>query len=165
MALTVEDGTGIAGADAYVSLVDALTYSTDYGLGDWSAVGVDDAAREKAIRRATEYIDVVYAFISERKTTTQGLEFPRLDSNIDAMPVRLQFACARLAVFALNNDLAPFQTTTGVKAQRLKLGDLEKETTYETPSINMPVFQYVDAMLRDLYIYKRLGSSSAGVFR
>lgn len=163
MALTVEDGTGLADADAYVSLVEVLNYATDYGLADWSAVGVDDAAREVAIRKATEYLDTVYVWNDDPLVSTQALGIPTASS--DGVPVKLKFACARLSVFTLNNELAPVQTTTGLKAERLKLGDLEKETTYESPSVQMPVFQYVDAMLAGMYTYKRVGGGYGGVYR
>lgn len=162
MALTVEDGTGLANADAYISLTEALTYATDYGLTDWTAAGVTDPKREVAIRQATEYIDTVYVPIADRLVATQKLQFP-IEQGV--VPVALKFATARLAVFALNSDLAPFQTQTGIKSQRQKLGDLEQETVYESPSVNMPVFSYVDAMLRGLYVHKRMGGGSAGVYR
>ncbi len=163
MTLTVEDGTGLADADAYISLAEALTYCTDYGLADWSAAGVTDPKRETAIRQATEYIDTVYLPVSGRLVSTQALQYPMDDGS--GIPVRLKFATARLSVFALNATLAPIQTETGIKSLRQKLGDLEQETVYESPSVNMPVFAYVDAMLRGLYVGKKMGSTSAGVYR
>lgn len=164
MALTVEDGTGLANADAYVSLAEVLSYATDYGLPEWSAVGVTDPQREIAIRKATEYLDVVYVWNDDPLVTTQSLGMP---TNSSSWPVvNLKYACARLSVYALNNELAPIQTISGVKSERLKLGDLEKETSYESPSVTMPVFQYLDAMLRGLYVYKRIGGGyGGGVYR
>jgi hypothetical protein len=163
MALTVEDGTGLDDADAYVSLAFVLGYAADYGLAEWTAAGVTDPQREVAIRKATEYMDTIYVWNDVPLVADQALGNPTYSA---VWPVvKLQYACARLAVFALNNELAPIQTTTSLKAERLKLGDLEKETTYESPSVTMPVFQYVDAMLTGLYSYKRVGGGYGGVYR
>ena len=38
MALIVEDGTGLANAESYVSVADATTYHTNYGNTAWTAI-------------------------------------------------------------------------------------------------------------------------------
>ena len=77
MPLIVEDGTGLANADAYVSANDVLTYATLHGY----AFSLSDAAAaDAAIRRATQFIDSYRArFPGYRaKRRLQGLEWPRV---------------------------------------------------------------------------------------
>lgn len=75
MSLTVEDGTGLANADSYVSGADCLTYCTNRGL-----TFTNDAAGEQALRRATAAIDNRYRprFVGYRShRRLQALEWPR----------------------------------------------------------------------------------------
>ena len=57
MALTVEDGTGLVGADSYVSVADCETYCDARGL---TFSGAATADKEAALRRATASIDAMY---------------------------------------------------------------------------------------------------------
>ena len=63
MALTVEDGTGKADADAFVSVEDCDTYCEARGLTDWTGVADSPAdTKEAAIRRATDHLSAAYAW-------------------------------------------------------------------------------------------------------
>lgn len=76
MALVVEDGTGLANADSYVSLTDAAAYATARGL-TWTGT---DAEKEVALRVATSFIDANYRgrFSGRRlRGYAQALEWPR----------------------------------------------------------------------------------------
>ncbi len=83
MALSVETGAGVAGADSYVSLVAAAAYWAarphDANADAWT--DTDDASREGALREATAYLDATYGSLyrGSRKTSTQGLLWPRVD--------------------------------------------------------------------------------------
>jgi hypothetical protein len=77
MSLAVEDGTGLANADSYVSVADCATYATDRAL---SFPTTDNAACEAALRRATAAIDNRYrlrftGYRTHRRA--QALEWPR----------------------------------------------------------------------------------------
>lgn len=77
MALTVEDGTGLAGADAYVDVATLVAYATARGV----TLTGDTAAREAAIRRGTRGIDLRFAGRwagVPKKPRDQALAWPRL---------------------------------------------------------------------------------------
>lgn len=110
MALIVEDGTGLANAASYLSVADATTYHSTYGSTGWSSA--TDAAKEAALRRATQYLDARYTWLGvQTYPSTQALQWPR--SNLPGEvyyiglwpPVRLQHACAELALRALTESL------------------------------------------------------------
>lgn len=76
MALIVEDGTGNADAQSYISAADATTYHTAHGNASWTGT---DAAKEAALVRATAWLDARYLsrWPGARYTSTQALEWPR----------------------------------------------------------------------------------------
>jgi len=84
MSIIVEDGTIIAGANAYASLVDVDTYHEDRGNALWSAA--DDTAKEAAMLRATAGLESKYrqrwiGFKANHNDATapQNLAWPRRD--------------------------------------------------------------------------------------
>ena len=81
MSLTVEDGTGLSTADSYVSIADALSYHAAMGNTAWAAA--TEGAQEIALRRATQYLDTEYRYRGIRRTTTQALEWPRVNYESD----------------------------------------------------------------------------------
>jgi len=77
MALIVENGTGLAGAESYASVADCALYATNRGF-TFPATPVP--AAEQALRRATEWIDATYRgrFSGVRvNDRDQALEWPR----------------------------------------------------------------------------------------
>lgn len=75
MALTVEDGTGLANADSFVSLADAETHFTAVGSVLWTG---EDADKEAALRRASSYLSSAFKFVgSPTNGRTQALCYPR----------------------------------------------------------------------------------------
>ena len=54
MALIVEDGSGLSGANSYASTAQADTYASDRGLTAWTG---DTATKEAALIRATDYLE------------------------------------------------------------------------------------------------------------
>lgn len=115
MALVVEDGTGLAAANAYISEAYADTYHGDRGNTKWTDEDVAD--KEIAIIKATDYVDKRFGplFKGRKGSSTQALSWPRtsaLDYNGFSLngivPVPLQKAVAEYALRAiLNNVLAP----------------------------------------------------------
>jgi hypothetical protein len=84
MALIVEDGTGVTGANSYVSLEDVNEYHAARGNTAWAdAASSPDEAREGAIVRATQYIDAKYRLRwpgTRKAGRSQRLEWPRSDA-------------------------------------------------------------------------------------
>lgn len=87
MALVVEDGTGLANAESYVSAVGLASYCGGRGL----ILGtVSDDAIEAALRRATAYIDATYRSRFPGYPTNgrnQALQWPRTQAYV-ASPER-----------------------------------------------------------------------------
>lgn len=120
MALEVEDGTGKANAESFVSVAEALTYHAARGNTAWAALA-SDALREQALRRATDYMQQVYRsrWQGSRVSSAQRLEWPRdgvtkranypyhdyYANNI--VPEEVRNVCAELALKAATASLAP----------------------------------------------------------
>jgi hypothetical protein len=108
MTLTVEDGTGKANADAFVSLTDCATYCTNHGL---TFIGTD-TAKEAAIRRATTYLSQGFSWKGAKLNgRSQALAWPRTDAtdgegddvDDDEVPAEVVSACCEVAVRELAN--------------------------------------------------------------
>lgn len=116
MALTVEDGTGKAGAESYASVATADTYLAARGYTLWATMS--EAEREQALRRATEYMEGAYGLKWQgyRRTDTQALAWPRYDVpkpdtdgyyyDDDEIPAAVVNACCMLAFKAASGELA-----------------------------------------------------------
>lgn len=130
MALIVEDGTGMATAEAYVSLADANTRHTAMGNAAWTGA---DSVKEAAIRRATAYMEQAYRnrWKGTRLFREQALSWPRYGAEADGwvipsteVPADVANACADLALRALADDLNADQSRA---VKREKVGPLETE--------------------------------------
>jgi hypothetical protein len=163
MALTVEDGTGRADAESYISVAEATTYHDNRGNAAWAALS-SDTQREQMLRRATDYMVAMYRerWAGYRERPTQALDWPRYDVPMpdaaampDSMygayypytvvPEVVKRACAELALRALDGDL---------------LADLEPPvieetvgpitTRYAQGSRQTKAYPQIDAMLAPL---------------
>lgn len=100
MSLTVENGTGLADADAYISLADWKSWADGRGR---SYADHDDAAIEAAIREGFQYVNTVQRYKAMTLTAAQSGEFPReglTDWNgrtVEGVPQRVVWANAELA--------------------------------------------------------------------
>lgn len=131
--IVVEDGTGLADADVYVSQADADAYFAKRNNAAWAAAS--DDAKAAALVAATSYLDLRYKFKGCRLSASQALEWPRTPSSANVVdpaqspfdpfwgtysfyapdpaalarfqwPVkRITDACCELAVRALSADL------------------------------------------------------------
>lgn len=152
MALVVEDGTGLATAESFISVADTDTRHTNLGNTAWTGT---TAAKEQALRRATEYMQQVYRsrWKGNRHTTTQALSWPRnsvvvddfvvIESNV--VPVEVKNACADLALKSLSETLAPDLTRAVV---REKVGPIETEFDRGSPQAKR--YRAIDLMLAPL---------------
>jgi hypothetical protein len=149
MALIVEDGTGKADAESYISVADATAYHAARGNAAWAALA-SDAVREQMLRKATDYMEQAYSerWKGERATTDQALSWPRsgvhgVDS--DVVPSAVSRACAELALRAISGDLAP-DLSGQVKSETV--GPIS--VTYADGARQQVKFQAVDSMLSAL---------------
>lgn len=176
MALIVEDGTGIAGAESYVSVAASLVYHSNRGNDVWAALATD-TIREQCLRKATDYMLQVYrvSWKGYRKLSTQvldwprsfvylepfvhgnsGLPYPYLVSDI-IVPVEVQNACCELALRAITSPLAPDLTRA---KEEVKVGPIAVK--YDKNSEELPRYPAADRMLS---IYLIVAPMNARVMR
>lgn len=131
MALEVEDGTGKANAESYITVAAADARHTALGNTAWTG---SDAVKESALRRATQYMIQAYRgrWRGTRLLRAQALDWPRHGAVVDGfdwpsneVPAEVANACADLALRALAGDLNADQN--GRAVIREKVGPLETE--------------------------------------
>lgn len=160
MALVVEDGTGKADAESYVSVADADTYHDKRGNSVWA--GLTTAVKEQLLRKATDYLLQMYRgrWKGCRVSSTQALDWPRyyverkeLDNFVynaypvyydsDIVPTEIANATAELALRANSAALAPDMERL---TRREKVGPIEVE--YEPNSAPNTLYRAVGGLLR-----------------
>ena len=116
MSLIVETGSIVAGADSYISLVDARTMAALYG---WALPATDPAA-EIALRNGANYVGLFEPEMKgSRVSAEQSLAYPRKDATVfgfdiseTSIPGRLQIAQIAAAV-EIGAGLDPRASTDG----------------------------------------------------
>jgi hypothetical protein len=167
MTLIVEDGTGLPNAESYVSVAEADTYFTSLGNPAWAA---DTAAKEVALRKATQYLDDTYQWKGKLVSDTQALGWPRTgvyDSEgrdiSDSVPVKLKKAAFELALTSITTPLVE-DLTNAAFVKREKVGELEVEYQAGAPTARQ--FTLVERLLSGLYTSTGSGGSlNVGVIR
>jgi hypothetical protein len=160
MAIIVEDGSGLADAESYISVIDASAYHLKRGNTAWTDID-DVEIYEQLLIKATDYMIAQYRlrWAGYRSVTGQALDFPRafvplvdtyfsqpyLDSNI--VPIQVKNACAELALKALTVELMPDLEQSVI---REKVDVIEVE--YDRFSPQQKRFSQIDAMLMPFFI-------------
>lgn len=150
MALIVEDGSIVEGAESYITVADATTYFEARGNAAWSALA-SDTVREQVLRKATDYMLGRYGLLwkGDRVSELQALDWPRsaayangylIDSG--EVPLKVQHACAELAVRASAGDLSP---DVGAQVKSETVGPIS--VTYADGARQTEAYKAVDAML------------------
>jgi hypothetical protein len=157
MTIIVEDGTGLANAESYVSVVDANTYHSKFGNDAWT--DLDTSVKEQLLRKATDYMVAQYRlqYAGYRRYSTQSLDWPRLyvpliDSlsanvfpqyvDFDIVPTTVKNACAELALKAYTAILMQ-DLTQGVIREKVDVIEVE----YDKFSPQQTRYEQIDAML------------------
>ena len=112
MALIVEDGSVVTGADSYISVTDATTYFDNHSAPTtWTSSNT--AKKEGALRYATTSVDGMFLFTGEVFSLTQPLAWPRSDATdyedrtiaTNTVPQRVKDATCELALLHLTKPL------------------------------------------------------------
>jgi hypothetical protein len=159
VALIVEDGTGKADAESFISVADATAYHANRGNAAWAALA-SDTVREQLLRKASEYMEQAYRlrWLGYRTTNDQALSWPRSEvpipdapgvfagyySYVDeySVPVPVARACAE---FALKAATATLYADESQKIVREKIGPMETEyAEFGTQTIQ---YRAIDALL------------------
>ena len=138
------DNGGTDSANAYITTTFFRDYhrargnevqtisGTTYSTSDW----------QKAIVRASDYLDTRFSFIGIRRTASQTTEWPRYnveDRNgfiVSDIPEEVKEACAEYALISLTTTINPSPTRDdrgqGVQSKMEKVDVLEEETVFAT---------------------------------
>jgi len=126
MALVVETGSIVSGAESYVSVTDADTYFSNRNLTLWASGDFSTAEKEACLRRATDYMRQMYRMLwaGYRKSDDQALDWPRYEvpkrDSVSAgfvfysdttVPQEVKDACCELAWRAAFGELSADQST------------------------------------------------------
>jgi len=157
--MIVEDGTGLTGAQSYISIEFADIYHTLRANSVWVNL-TDEALKVAALVKATDYVDRRWRdqFIGDPLTTTQALAFPRTELGL---PVAFKNAIAEYALREVESPLVPDPDMGegAIIKRREKVGPIEEEIEYGRNGINSSPFKsYPQAdMLLTPYIQETIG--------
>ena len=152
MALVVENGTGLANAESYSSVSDLDTYITNYNITSTA----DTAAKEAALRIATDFIDGAYRFPGIAKDDDQALRWPRVDAFTDEgydilsseIPDPVKDATVVAAMEYLTNGEFDLTDADGnIVRKRTKVDVIETEVEYSGSKSTSRHFPKVDRLL------------------
>ena len=166
MALVVEDGTGKATSESYISVADADTYVSAYatdkdGVAPATWTGASTAVKENALRVATQWIDRRHEgrWKGEKSVKTQRLSWPRsgviadgITVDDDAIPRGLTEAEVEVALLFVGGDtlFENYETTSSLELERVKVEGIEIEERYATARSERDVYEKVNALLGQL---------------
>ena len=175
MAFTVETGSVVAGANAYMAVAQYRAHHTDRGRAALiTDPGQTDVLVQAAIVKATDYIDKRFGrrLRGTRKQSTQNLEYPRIDAwdddedRLPEMPGVLLKATAEYAWYAAQTtDLAPVPDGTSgvVQESTEKVGPISTTVKFaerpmtSTGNLTESLREYPEA---DLWMEELIESSS-----
>lgn len=169
MALIVEDGSMVTGAESYASVVYANGYFIGIGNETWS--DLDLSAKEQALRLATQYIQNEYFSVWQgvKRQHTQALDWPRENVLIfgsgslvanNIIPIELKNACCILALKAASSSLYSDKERS-VKREKVDV----LETEYFESDSNQKEYREIDAMLRRYMISASAKSGALPIVR
>jgi len=127
VAIVVEDGTVVSGANSYLSLTTVRAFATARGV----TLSLTDATVEVQLVKAVDYIAAREAkFIGERKSASQALTWPRVVGATDLLvPQKIRDAQGFVVMAqALGIEIPPLADPVEPFAvKREKVGPLEQE--------------------------------------
>ncbi len=161
MSLTIEDGTIVAGADAYISVANAEQYYIDFGKDTTLWDALTTISKEAKIRQALQYMDNKYYWKGFQATQGHDTQWPRSGVIIEeselldtSIPKEITYANAILALEAVSGSLLTNvdNSSTGgaVKSTGVELGPLGDRIEYFSGGSKSQQIEYteVDVMLR-----------------
>lgn len=153
MTLTVEDGTGLSGANSYASENTADDYAEARSWSDWAAATSE--AKEAALIEATIYLDTSYAWKGAIEGEAQALAWPREGvtdregREITGLPQRVIDACIELARMKLTAALVTSRTEAEIAS--LQAGSVSITYAQGNRVREAERFAWVDRLLTGLH--------------
>ena len=160
MALTIEDGSGVAGANSYIDVAAARTYAVARGL----TLPAADGDVEALLIKSMDFIEAYRgAFQGLKTAATNSLQWPRTGVTLDgyplakdAIPQVLKDAQAQLAVDAQNADLMSTGSGREVVMERVDVVQVQYAESGNTNP--QPIFTKAEALLKPLFKSGLFGS-------
>lgn len=152
MALVIEDGSGVAGANSYIGVTAARAYASARGL----SLPAADADVEVLLVKAMDYIEAFRTEFQGLKTdATQALQWPRTGATLDGyevasdtIPTVLASAQAQLAADANLQELMPTGTGREVVMEKVDVISVQYAESGDTNP--QPIFTKAEALLKPL---------------
>jgi len=154
MTLTVEDGSIVADANSYATLVEARAYAESRGV----QLSAYDDVLEQELLRAMDYLESLRGRYHSYKTdSAQSLQWPRSKAYIDgfmidsdSVPKELKHAQIELAM-AIEDGYDPLPVrSSDAFVVREKVGPIETTYSEKIATSGRPVLRKVDALLAPL---------------
>lgn len=165
MALTIEDGSIVANADSYATVVQLRAFAAKRG----ATVPTPDADCEKILIKAMDYLATLEdSYKGVRVSATQALSWPREGVSINGfefpandIPQQLIDAQCSLAISAMTVDLLPTGTVGERGAViRQKVGSIERAFAEPSSYRSTPALRAANPFLGPLL---KGGGSSGSV--
>lgn len=160
MALILETGASVAGADTYVTVQQLRAYAAKRGATLPATGATGDAACEVLLTKAMDYLQAQeHRYMGERTHFNQPLAWPRFDVEINgydldpnSIPDELKSAQMVLAIEAQALDLLPTLDAGAQQGPTTKEKVDVIEVEYAMPAVNRTVtwFAKADALLMKL---------------
>lgn len=157
MALIVEDGTIVAGANSYVSLAEADNYFENhpYYSANWSELS--DEQKEAFLTYATRSADTLFRWKGYPVSLAQNLGWPRtaaydkygLEYLSTAIPNGIKLGIMEMAVSAASADVYAPSSSAGLEEVKIDVIELKFDMT---PSTQL-VPTYALSLMRDFGVY------------
>lgn len=148
--LIIEDGSGVANANSYVTVAEYRAYATPRGV----SLPVSDSEVETQLILAMDYLEV-QCWRGIPTYDGQSLAMPReqiyISGNLiadDIIPGKVKFAQMQLAIQVNNGvDLMPTVVGGSASVVREKVGPLETEYATSLTVGTQPYFKSINALL------------------
>lgn len=163
MALVLEDGTGVSGADSYVDATYVGTFLLEYvGATAKAAWDAEASEQDRRCREGSAYVDGgnAGAWRGTRAHETQGRDWPRVGAVDDdgyvisstVIPLGVKQASAYASYAGISTPLTPSASaTSSLGAKTIKAGPVTISKTFSGGGeSSSPTFSRIDAFLSGL---------------
>lgn len=132
MAIIIETGVGVTGANSYASVAELDAYATHrLDVSTYTTQQKESAL----VIASSDWVDGTHKFRSEPLTETQGLFFPTV---YDGFPPSIKTATLKAALLQLQGlllvDLTTISQSGVVQSESSSLGPLSESITYKAGS-------------------------------
>lgn len=164
MALIVEDGTGLASANSFVSIAEADAYAAEQGLAHWGGNN-----RQTALIQASAQIGRTWVWPGYVRNPEQALAWPRVGPHwstlitadgrvLTGVPLPIRRATVELAALILSGAVV----SPGPEIERLRVDVLE--INYATPfRAEDEALAKLDLILRGIGLRHKAGATGGNV--